>query len=46
MLIYFLKKNSHDVVILSAAKVGSIKENVENSVEFLSDNIQIEMNII
>ena len=42
----FFKKNHPNVVILSAAKVGSIKENVENPVEFLSDNIQIEMNVI
>ena len=42
----FFKKNSPDIVILAAAKVGSIKENVEFPVEFLSDNIQIEINVI
>ena len=42
----FFKKNKPDIVILAAAKVGSIKENVEHPVEFLSDNIQIEINVI
>lgn len=42
----FFKEYSPDVVILAAAKVGSIKENVESPVEFLSDNIQIEVNVI
>lgn len=42
----FFKNNSPDVVILAAAKVGSIKENIESPVEFLSDNIQIEVNVI
>ena len=36
----FFKEYSFDVVILAAAKVGSIKENVEFPVEFLTDNIQ------
>lgn len=31
---------------MAAAKVGSIKENIEFPVEFLSDNIQIEVNVI
>lgn len=42
----FFSENSLDVVILAAAKVGSIKENVDFPVEFLSDNIQIEINVI
>lgn len=42
----FFEKNSIDVVILAAAKVGSIKENVQYPVEFLSDNLQIELNVI
>lgn len=42
----FFKNNNPDIVILTAAKVGSIKENVEYPVEFLSDNIQIEVNVI
>ncbi|WP_458405213.1 GDP-L-fucose synthase family protein [Methanobrevibacter sp.] len=42
----FFKDNNPDVVILAAAKVGSIKENVECPVEFLSDNIRIEVNVI
>lgn len=42
----FFKENSPDIVILAAAKVGSIKENIECPVEFLSDNIEIEINVI
>ena len=42
----FFEENKPDVVILAAAKVGSIKENVEYPVEFLSDNLQIEINVI
>lgn len=42
----FFKKNNPDIVILAAAKVGSINENVKCPVEFLSDNIQIEVNVI
>lgn len=42
----FFKEYSPDVVILAAAKVGSIKENVEFPVEFLSDNILMEVNVI
>lgn len=42
----FFKEHSPDVVILAAAKVGSIKENVEFPVEFLSDNILMEVNVI
>lgn len=42
----FFKENTPDVVILVAAKVGSIKENVTYPVEFLSDNLQIEINVI
>ena len=42
----FFKENTPDVVILVAAQVGSIKENVTYPVEFLSDNLQIEINVI
>lgn len=42
----FFKEYSPDVVILAAAKVGSIKENIEFPVEFLSDNILMEVNVI
>ena len=43
---HFFKNNNIDVVILAAAKVGNINENLENPVEFLSDNIKIELNVI
>lgn len=42
----FFEEEGPDVVILAAAKVGSIKENIEFPVEFLSDNIQMEINVI
>lgn len=42
----FFSSNDIDVVILAAAKVGNIKENTECPVEFLSDNVQIELNVI
>ena len=42
----FFKSNKIDVVILSAAKVGSIEENKKYPVEFLLDNLQIETNVI
>ncbi len=42
----FFKENTPDVVILSAAKIGNIKENLEYPVRFLNDNIQIELNVI
>lgn len=42
----FFKTETPDIVILAAAKVGSIQENNEFPVEFLSDNIQIEINVI
>ena len=42
----FFKNNNIDVVILAAAKVGNINENLNYPVEFLSDNIKIEINVI
>ncbi len=42
----FLKKNKPDLVILAAAKVGGILENMKNKEEFLYENLQIQNNII
>ena len=42
----FFKNEKPDIVILAAAKVGSIIENKNFPVEFLSDNIAIETNVI
>lgn len=42
----FFKSNKIDIVILSAAKVGSIEENKKYPAEFLLDNLQIETNVI
>ena len=42
----FFKENNIDVVILTAAKVGSIEENKKYPAEFLVDNLKIETNVI
>lgn len=42
----FFNKENIDVVILAAAKVGSIEENKEYPAEFLLENLQIETNVI
>lgn len=42
----FFEKEKPDVVILTAAKVGSIEENKNYPAEFLLDNLQIETNVI
>jgi GDP-L-fucose synthase len=38
--------NRPDVVIVAAAKVGGIKANTDRPVEFLADNLAIELNVI
>lgn len=42
----FFNKENIDVVILAAAKVGSIEENKMYPAEFLLENLQIETNVI
>ena len=42
----FFKKKKPDVVIVAAAKVGGIKANIENPANFISDNLQIQTNLI
>lgn len=42
----FLSLEKPDVIILAAAKVGSIQENKDNPAEFLIENLQIETNVI
>ena len=42
----FFNKEIIDVVILAAAKVGSIEENKKYPAEFLLENLQIETNVI
>lgn len=42
----FFNEFQPDVVILAAAKVGSIKENMEQPAEFLMENLLIETNVI
>ena len=41
-----IKKYNPDMVIHAAGKVGGIKANVENPIKFLTDNIQMGVNII
>jgi len=42
----FIKKNKPDAVIIAAAKVGGIKANIKYPAEFISDNLQIQTNLI
>lgn len=42
----FMKKNKPDVVIDAAARVGGIHANDTFSADFLSDNLQIQVNIM
>ncbi len=42
----FFKKRKPDVVIAAAARVGGIKANIENPANFISDNLQIQTNLI
>tara|TARA_Y100000816_G_scaffold290669_1_gene279928 strand:- start:2433 stop:3386 length:954 start_codon:yes stop_codon:yes gene_type:complete len=42
----FLKKNKPDAVIIAAAKVGGIKANINYPANFISDNLQIQTNLI
>ena len=42
----YLKKENPDAVIVAAAKVGGIHANSTYPVEFLSENLQIETNLI
>ena len=42
----FIKKKKPDAVIIAAAKVGGIKANISFPANFISDNIQIQTNLI
>ena len=42
----WVEQNRPSVVFLAAAKVGGIKANAENPVEFLLDNLKIQTNVI
>jgi GDP-L-fucose synthase len=42
----FIKSGNLDAIILAAAKVGGIKANMDFPVEFLSENLQIQLNVI
>ena len=42
----FFKKEKPDAVIIAAAKVGGIKANISFPANFISDNIQIQTNLI
>ena len=45
-VLQFFLKESPDIVILAAAKVGGIKANNDYPVEFLFDNLRIQNNVI
>ena len=42
----FLKRKKIDAVIIAAAKVGGIKANIKYPADFISDNLQIQTNLI
>ena len=42
----FLKSENPDIVIVAAARIGGIQENIEKPVEFLYDNVAIGTNLI
>src|SRR5690349_4459069 len=42
----FFRKEKPDIVIFAAAKVGGIKANNDFPVEFLTDNLRIQTNVI
>ena len=42
----FIKINKPDAVIIAAAKVGGIKANIKYPANFISDNLQIQTNLI
>ena len=42
----FFKKNKPEYVFVASAKVGGIHDNILNSYDFLSDNLQIQNNLI
>ena len=45
-VLQFFLKESPDIVILAAAKVGGIKANNDYPVEFLLENLRIQNNVI
>jgi GDP-L-fucose synthase len=45
-VLQFFLKESPDIVILAAAKVGGIKANTDYPVEFLLENLRIQNNVI
>src|SRR5213079_3753221 len=46
LVLQFFLKESPDIVILAAAKVGGIKANNDYPVEFLLENLRIQNNVI
>ena len=42
----FFKSKKIDAVIIAAAKVGGIKANIKYPANFISDNLQIQTNLI
>ena len=42
----WLDKNKPDIIFLAAARVGGILENSNHPAEFISENLQIQTNVI
>jgi len=42
----YFEKNKPNIIVLAAAKVGGIREQVEKTVDYLQDNLLIEINVI
>ena len=42
----WLDKNKPDIIFLAAARVGGILENNNHPAEFISENLQIQTNVI
>ena len=45
-VIYFLKKKKPDFVFIAAGKVGGIYSNLKYKADFITDNLQIQTNLI
>ena len=45
-VISFLKKNKPDFIFIAAAKVGGIYSNLKYKADFITENLQIQTNLI
>jgi GDP-L-fucose synthase len=42
----YMKREKPDILIIAAARVGGIKENINNPVSFLQDNLELQTSLI